>query len=290
VRYVHLDGQPFHICRASTNSGGPSLWRACATREARALAPLPDLSEFGEPVPEAPPSERSPETPIFDDTSPIVGNASPKESPAQARLPQWVGNRPPMPRPRAVRELTPQEIFAAVSPSVYLVVAGEDLDAIKRGKGSLGSAIAVSRHWALTNCHVIGDDNPLVVLIGGEGDGASIATVARADKATDRCFLETETTLKPIAGIRQVADLAIGERVYTIGNPQGLTKTLGEGLVSGLRKQAGMKYVQTSAPISTGSSGGGSGRFERFACGGDYLPPQRRSELELCDRGRGILA
>jgi len=36
----------------------------------------------------------------------------------------------------------------------------------------------------------------------------------------------------------------------------GLTKTLGEGLISGLRSEGGISYVQTTAPISPGSSGG----------------------------------
>ena len=46
----------------------------------------------------------------------------------------------------------------------------------------------------------------------------------------------------------------MGERVYTIGNPSGLTKTLGEGLISGLRQQDGIQLVQTTALISPGSA------------------------------------
>ncbi|MDD3445797.1 MAG: trypsin-like peptidase domain-containing protein, partial [Zavarzinia sp.] len=37
----------------------------------------------------------------------------------------------------------------------------------------------------------------------------------------------------------------------------GLDLTLGEGLVSSKRRHEGQQYVQTSAPISPGSSGGG---------------------------------
>jgi serine protease Do len=44
--------------------------------------------------------------------------------------------------------------------------------------------------------------------------------------------------------------------VYTIGNPSGLSKTLGEGLIAGLREQNDIRYVQTTAQISRGSSGG----------------------------------
>jgi len=56
---------------------------------------------------------------------------------------------------------------------------------------------------------------------------------------------------------RPYSHLSVGEPVYTIGSPSGLENTLGEGIVSGLRNKKGMKYIQTSAPISPGSSGGG---------------------------------
>jgi S1-C subfamily serine protease len=51
-----------------------------------------------------------------------------------------------------------------------------------------------------------------------------------------------------------------------IGSPKGLKNTLSEGLVSGYRDRAkGSKWVQITAPISPGSSGGpvltGDGRL-----------------------------
>ena len=45
--------------------------------------------------------------------------------------------------------------------------------------------------------------------------------------------------------------------MYAIGAPQGLELSLSEGLVSGLRKDGGTTYIQTTAAISKGSSGGG---------------------------------
>ena len=60
-----------------------------------------------------------------------------------------------------------------------------------------------------------------------------------------------------LAGVRAYKDLKVGERAFTIGSPAGFESTLGEGLVSGLREEEGLHYVQTSAPISPGSSGGG---------------------------------
>jgi serine protease Do len=48
-----------------------------------------------------------------------------------------------------------------------------------------------------------------------------------------------------------------GERVYSIGTPAGLELTMTDGLLSGKRLTSGQHFVQTSAPISPGSSGGG---------------------------------
>jgi hypothetical protein len=48
-----------------------------------------------------------------------------------------------------------------------------------------------------------------------------------------------------------------GQRVYAIGSPQGLELTISEGIVSALRKVEEGTVIQTTAPISPGSSGGG---------------------------------
>jgi serine protease Do len=52
------------------------------------------------------------------------------------------------------------------------------------------------------------------------------------------------------------AELRVGERVYTIGNPSGLEYTVTSGVVSGMREMEGQRYVQTDAPINPGNSGG----------------------------------
>jgi hypothetical protein len=57
--------------------------------------------------------------------------------------------------------------------------------------------------------------------------------------------------------VRKVVSVRVGERTYAIGSPQGLESTLSNGLVSGLLPVGKMKIVQTTAPISRGSSGGG---------------------------------
>jgi hypothetical protein len=53
--------------------------------------------------------------------------------------------------------------------------------------------------------------------------------------------------------------LKVGEKIYTISNPEGLKvlkATFSDGVVSGIREGDGKKLIQITAPISEGSSGG----------------------------------
>jgi S1-C subfamily serine protease len=176
-----------------------------------------------------------------------------RKPPAQTviRLPGWwTGKRPPMPMNYASQDFNAQEIFRIVAPSVYFIVSGTTREA------SIGSAVAVAADTALTNCHVI--ENQALIMVLDEGTTERLkARVSNADRSSDRCFLKIDGSLNPIAAVRRFRDLSVGERVYTIGNPSGLSKTLGEGLISGLREPPNdIRYVQTTAPISGGSSGG----------------------------------
>jgi serine protease Do len=51
-------------------------------------------------------------------------------------------------------------------------------------------------------------------------------------------------------------DLAYGQRLYTIGNPSGMSFTLTSGVFSGERRDGQERYLQTDAPINPGNSGG----------------------------------
>ena len=47
-----------------------------------------------------------------------------------------------------------------------------------------------------------------------------------------------------------------GERLYTVGNPQGLAYTVTSGIFSGNRGNGAQRLLQTDAPINQGNSGG----------------------------------
>jgi S1-C subfamily serine protease len=159
------------------------------------------------------------------------------------------------PKPSSVlgSTLTPVELFTKVSPAVYALAA--------EGQGprqimSHGSAVAVSPKEAITNCHIVVNAKTIILANAAK---TLRAEVVSADPSTDRCYLRVpDGELDPVSGIRDYTTLAVGEAVFTIGSPKGLVNTLGSGLVSGLRKSEGEpQYIQITAPVSEGSSGGG---------------------------------
>jgi S1-C subfamily serine protease len=171
-------------------------------------------------------------------------------------LPAPAAVLPAAPPVRSGPALAPDELYARLADAVWSTLAGADRDAFRElADLAQGSAVAVAPDRLLTNCHLLTGREVVLIV---QGDAVDVARLIAADTASDRCVLAPEArTLRPVEGLRPYADLRVGERVFTIGSPSGLERTWGEGLISGLRRQGGVPYVQTTAPISQGSSGGG---------------------------------
>jgi S1-C subfamily serine protease len=161
----------------------------------------------------------------------------------------------PIPSEIRTNALSATQLYRLVDKSVYVVYSANNLQDLRTfDYDSQGSAVAISTTNALTNCHVV---EAKYVAIAKAEDIMYAKVISRMPDA-DRCVLEIdEGALRPISGIRRYNDLKVGEQVYTVGSPSGLENTIGEGLLSGLRYDDDNRYIQTSAPISPGSSGGG---------------------------------
>jgi len=182
----------------------------------------------------------------------------PRPQPSPRRQPTYVASTRGWPEwkpigapPAAItgQALDARALFERLAPSVLSVEA-------RRGPGAaLGSAVAISATELLTNCHVLGGAQQIVVRQGKKEWPASLG---RSDPTGDRCLLTIrEPMLKPVPGVRPYADLKVGEPLYTLGSPSGLELSIADGILSGLREEGGRKLIQTTAPISPGSSGGG---------------------------------
>lgn len=142
------------------------------------------------------------------------------------------------------------DVFEAVSESIVIV---ETYNA-KGNEIGFGSGVVLTDGIVVTNCHVIKDATRLQVLHQGQ---KFKATSHHTDWDRDVCTLAVEGMEAP--GVEQGSTdlLKVGAKVYAIGAPQGLELTFSEGIISSLRPVDGGQYLQITAPISPGSSGGG---------------------------------
>ena len=106
----------------------------------------------------------------------------------------------------------------------------------------------------VTNLHVIRGTDAVTVRLSS-GTAMAVRGVLRLDEAHDLAILDVGGSGHDYLRL-STGKPAVGTRVYAIGNPLGLDGTLSEGVVSGWPELDGVLYVQTTAPISPGSSGG----------------------------------
>ncbi len=160
------------------------------------------------------------------------------------------------------------EIFERSAPSVvYIYTRTVQVDvsgkptAQRSGAGS-GFLWDAGGH-VVTNNHVVAGANDVSVrLDSGESIAARVVGTSPDHDLAVLRLSDVPRDLRPIP-VGTSADLRVGQIVYAIGNPFGLSRTLTTGVVSALdrhlptvggREIGGV--IQTDAPINPGNSGG----------------------------------
>jgi 2-alkenal reductase len=193
----------------------------------------------------------------------------------------WLGNgfvqtalfsarevRPITPRgDLAAFETTAADLFQATAPSVVYIFteqANRTVFGTERvGRGTGSGFIWDQAGHIITNNHVIASADRVFVRFDS-GDTVTASVVGRAPDY-DIAILKASVSaasLRPIP-VGSSTDLRIGQAVFAIGNPFGLSRTLTTGIVSALGRtlpgQGGRDIedvIQTDAAINPGNSGG----------------------------------
>ena len=168
----------------------------------------------------------------------------------------------------AVDEAATVELFRAAQDGVVYIATTTQArlpwsmspEEVPRGTGS--GWVWDNRGHVVTNAHVIaGASNASVRLADGRSFAAEVVGVDRThDLAVLR--IRTEGGAPPPLPVGASGDLAVGQRVFAIGNPFGLDFTLTTGIVSALDRELPGEgvtirgLVQTDAAINPGNSGG----------------------------------
>ncbi len=177
---------------------------------------------------------------------------------------------PPIPAHLRPDERATVELFERTSPSVvYITTLARRTDWFGRPMGGeVPQGTGTGFIWddaghVITNAHVVGGADAVEVVMSdqttydAEWVGGSVShdlAVLRIDASSAR--------LQPVA-VGDSDRLRVGQDVYAIGNPFGLSATLTTGIVSALgRRIEGLDgtpiedVIQTDAAINTGNSGG----------------------------------
>jgi len=159
----------------------------------------------------------------------------------------------PAAAPAAAQEQEPvaARIARENLPSMVTLIALDDRDQPL----ALGSGFFVTRDGVLvTNAHVVsGAHRVLVRWRGQSGVALKILNFARK---YDLVTIQTSFTSTPPVLFADSNTAAAGQDVVVLGSPQGLEGTVSTGIIGGLRTISGVRYLQITAPISPGSSGG----------------------------------
>jgi len=125
---------------------------------------------------------------------------------------------------------------------------------------SLGSGFVVSDDGVIvTNNHVVEDAEKLTVTLK---DGREFeAKVLGLDPKTDLAVLKIETSeILPTVGWGNSDTIRVGDPVFAVGAPFGLSGSVTSGIVSARGREIGSgpydDFIQVDAPINKGNSGG----------------------------------
>lgn len=150
--------------------------------------------------------------------------------------------------------LTAQEVYAACAPAVfYLEVYDASGQALRSGSGFFLTSDGV----AVTNYHVIEGAASAKITLSQDGSVYDVAGVYSYDADRDVALLQIQGSAFPYLSLGDSDSVQSGETVYAIGSPLGLDNTISQGIISNASRVVdGQVYLQTSAAISSGSSGG----------------------------------
>ena len=151
-------------------------------------------------------------------------------------------------------ELNAEQIYAKCSPAVfYIEVYDRSGTATATGSGFFIDADGT----AVTNYHVIEGASSAKITLSDTGKIYNIDGVYDYSAAGDWAVVKISGSGFNYLNIADSSTVVGGATVYAIGSPLGLQNSITQGIISNTnRVEDGNTYIQTSAAISHGSSGG----------------------------------
>jgi len=147
---------------------------------------------------------------------------------------------------------TAPQLAQKTFPSVVMIVTSD-----ANGQPlALGSGFSVGDGVIATNMHVIEGASAARAKVIGRDETYTVGGVIGTDAVADLALLKINGLDAPPLQLGDSKQVAVGDQVFAVGNPEGLEGTFSEGIISGIRTVDTNSLLQITAPISPGSSGG----------------------------------
>ena len=151
-------------------------------------------------------------------------------------------------------ELSAEEIYKKCSPAVFYI---EVYDAYGQAFATGSGFFIDSEGTAVTNYHVIDGAYSAKIKIGDTDEFYDVEGIYDWNESEDWAVIKVAGSGVDYLTIADYSTVIGGATVYAIGSPLGLQNTISQGIISNAnRVLEDISFVQTSAAISNGSSGG----------------------------------
>lgn len=151
------------------------------------------------------------------------------------------------------QSLSAEQIYKKVSDAVVVIHTYDANNKLAKQ----GSGVVISdKGYIVTNYHVLEGCERLEVLHNKKV--VPYVDIIGIDVEKDILILKIDSKKFTSINIGDIQKISVGQKIYAIGSPLGFENTISEGIISGLRNEAttGRSFIQISASISPGSSGG----------------------------------
>jgi len=203
--------------------------------------------------------------------------------------------------------------FDSIKNNCFKVLLYKKSELIKTGSGFvlIGNNKNNKSAICITNEHVLeGGDSALIEF---ENEKIFIDSVQYISFKKDFVAFEINSDYKRIGLLSKIPKTktvqsfvapAIGETVFTMSSPEGLFNSVSNGIISSIRNKDGVNFIQFTASVSPGSSGGAllnergkliglissqykEGQNLNFALGideilSDFLEPENKNKIHTC--------
>jgi len=190
-----------------------------------------------------------------DRLKPVPGDVDVNDADSEPNKPQWPGT--PLYHTAKLRKNTIEKCVDTFSEAVVKVSS----------PAGMGSGFFLNEDgYLITNYHVIEKETKIEVTVfrrakdGFEKKKFKKVRIEAINPFVDLALLKVEDlgdTKVTFVYLGDINRINVGEKVFAIGNPLGLERTVTDGVISTKNRAfEGLVYIQTNADINPGNSGG----------------------------------